>query len=206
MANMSKADTARRKAQLELAKAANGDIVLTNEQKRKYAEEIVTANLMESKMSIENSMERQKNGDAWAEESAKLTAEARKNKLALSKDQIKHYAAHPEERPMPPNGKFYADQVTPLMGGRKGEFNVHADTLLNVSDAEGVAEMESIAKKIVEKNRLAELDSKELSKALERTGKFNGTSLIAKGQEALEIGHNAGQADLHKADDAVELA
>ena len=206
MANMSKADTARRKAQLELAKAANGEITLTTDQKRKYAEEIVTANLMESKMTIENSMEKQKNGDAWAEESARLTAEAKKNKLELTKDQIHYYSAHPEERPMPPKGKFYNDQVTTLMGGRKGEFNVHADTLLNVSDAEGVAEMENIAKKIVAKNGLAQLEPKDLSKALERTGKFNGTSLIAKGQEVLESGLNAGKPGPEKAKELEEEA
>ena len=72
------------------------------------------------------------------------------------------------------------------MAGLLGDYNVHPDTVLEVSDAEGVEGMKKIAAKIVEKEGLADLDLKDLNMALVMDKhKYMGTDLVVKGQEAV---------------------
>ena len=185
LAAMSKADTARRKAKLELAKAALNETPLSAEQKRKYAEEIVTANLMESKLINENFLDRKENGDPNNEETERLAKKADADGLHLNGDQLKYYVKHPQERPLPPKGKLYYDQATNLMNGRKDETNVHADVLLECSDGEGVADIKKLAAEIVKAEGLAELDVQELNKELVADDKkYFGTGLVEKGHDA----------------------
>ena len=190
---MSKADSDRMQAKLKLAKAVQNETVLTEAEKQKCAEEIVLANLMESKMFSENAMEKKKNGDPHKAETQRLLNVAVKNKLVLSAEQTKYYAKHPEERPMPPAGKFYYDQAATLMGGRYGEFNVHPDTIIDLSDEDGVNGMKKIAAEIVKKDGLAMLDTKELNRALvmENNPKYMGTDLVINGMKAISKGKGA---------------
>lgn len=185
MSAMSKADDARTKAQITLADATLKDLPLTKQEKQKLAEDIITANLMESKMFEENFLQKQES-DPHAKETDRLYKEAKKNNLQLNKEQLLFYSQHPEQRPLPPKGKLYQDQVNGLMAGLLGDYNVHPDTVLEVSDAEGVEGMKKIAAKIVEKEGLADLDLKDLNKALVMDKhKYMGTELVMKGQEAV---------------------
>lgn len=197
MAAISKAVSDKRDAQVKLAEAALNGTELSAEEKRQCAEKIVTANLMVSKMASENYLQKE-SADPQAAEAERLRREAKKNKLEFSANELKHYAQHPEERPMPPKGKLYADQVNALMNGRNSEFNVHPDTVLHVSDAEGVADMKKIAAKIVENEGLTELSTKDLNGALVMDkDKYIGTSLVIKGREAV-MGKKAVDPELEK--------
>ena len=84
------------------------------------------------------------------------------------------------------------------MNGRNSEFNVHPDTVLHVSDAEGVADMKKIAAKIVENESLTELSTKDLNGALVMSkDKYIGTGLVIKGREAV-MGKKAEDPELEK--------
>lgn len=197
LAAISKADSEKRDAQLKLATAALNGAELTAEEKRQCAEKIVTANLMVSKMASENHLQK-KSADPQTAESQRLHREAAENNLVFAGEQLKRYAQHPKERPMPPRGKLYYDQVGTLMNGRNGEFNVHPDTVLHVSDAEGVEDMKKIAAKIVENESLAEMSTKELNGALVMDKeKYMGTGLVVKGREAV-LGKKAEDPELER--------
>lgn len=187
MTAMSKAVDERQDAKIAIAKAAMNGTQLTYEEKRKYAEDIVTANLMEGKVAAENYMQK-KTADPFKEEVERLQAQAAQDGLELDKDTLEHYARNPEERPMPPKGKLYYDQTDKFVGGRLREFNVHPDTLLNISDEDGVNEIKEIARKIVQKEGLADLDEKALNERLVTKDKLTGTDVVLKADEAMKEG------------------
>jgi len=180
---MSKADTARQEAKLALAKAGADGITLSEDAKRKYAEDIITANLMEAKMSHEN-FEREKKGDPHTKETQRLLQIANDYESGLTKDQRKEYTDHPERRPAPPAGKLYADQVNTLMGGRLAEFNAHPDTIVSLCDQNGVNQMHKVAAQIVQKNNLAQMDVAQLNNALIMGNEYSATQIVIKGKQA----------------------
>ena len=185
MAAMSRAATAREKAKVAIAEGALGIKDLTEDEKRKYAEEIITANLMESKVYNENALQ-DKQGDAARKESERLMMQAAKDGLVLTADQIVEYKLHPEKRPMPPKGKLYADQVSIFVNGQHLKYNVHPDTMLELSDEQGVNDMKSLAASIVRREGLAKMDIGDLNKALVMNNdKYMGSNLIFKGEEAI---------------------
>lgn len=187
MTAMSKAVDDRQNAKIKLAQAALNGTQLTPEEKRKCAEEIVTANLMEGKVAAENYLQK-KSADPSADETEKYQLKAIEDGLQFDKDTLEYYAQHPEERPMPPKGKLYFDQVDKMVGGRIDEFNVHPDTLLNISDEDGVNEIKEIARKIVQKEGLANLDVKALNEKLVTKEKLTGSEVVLKAEEALNKG------------------
>ena len=87
---------------------------------------------------------------------------------------------------MPPKGKLYADQATVLVNGQHLKYNVHPDTMLELSDEQGVNDMKSLAASIVRREGLAKMDIGDLNKALVvNKDRYMGSNLIFKGEEAI---------------------
>ncbi len=185
MAAMSRATAAREKAKVALAEGALGIKDLTEDEKRKYAEEIITANLMESKVYSENTLQN-KQEDAARKENERLMMQAANDGLMLTADQMAEYKKHPEKRPMPPKGKLYMDQAAVLVNGQHLKYNVHPDTMLELSDEQGVNDMKSLAAMIVKREGMAKMDIGDLNKALVvNKDKYMGSNLILKGETAI---------------------
>ena len=154
---LDKADTARRDAKEKLAKAAEGKLVLDREQKRECAKDILKANFMEASLTTANAMQKGKGKRPGDKEEDRLAEAAEKNKLMR---------ADKETRPLPPKGMYYFDQILPVISGRQPEFNAHPKTLLKMGTESWQRQYDKIAEKIVEADKLDEMDAPALHEAM----------------------------------------
>ena len=158
LAALDKADTARRTAKEKLAQAAEGKLTLSRDEKRKYAKDILKANFMEASLTTMNAMQKGKGLLPVDKEGERLAEAAQKNKLMAG--------GNKETRPLPPEGLFYYDQLATVLPGRQPEFNAHPKTLLGMDKEGWQKNYEMIADKILDADKLDELDARALHEAI----------------------------------------
>ena len=184
LAALDKADTARRAAWEKLARAEEQNIPLTEQEKKNCARDIIKANIMEAAVLESNKSRRSKQEDPDVVEAERLLRESQKNGLELTAEMQQKFLAHPEQRPLPPPGQFYSDQVGPMMNGRRDEYNIHPKPLLSMGTAVWRKNYDTIAERIVQDNRLGKLSNRELF--LTMSGKeYTGKPLVEMGNLAL---------------------
>ena len=157
LAALDKADTARRTAKEKLAKAAEGKLTLNRDEKRQCAKDILKANFMEASLTTANAMLKGKGQRPADREEDRLADAAEKNKLMR---------ADKETRPLPPKGLYYYDQIVSVIPGRQPEFNAHPKTILGMDKEGWQKNYEMIADKILDADKLDELDARALHEAI----------------------------------------
>jgi len=181
MREFSKADTLRHEAKNAIAKAAFEDRELSYQEKLKYTKDILAAEIMETRLTTENKTRETGGPAAAAAEQAERTAAAVKDKLIVTKEQLQNWSENPGTRPLPPKGKMYADQVTKYMESRKQDFNVHPKTLSEAANPENIKNYKVLAEGIIEKDGLAMLSTKDLSRTINVSDTvYKGANLFKK--------------------------
>ena len=176
LAAIDEADTARRTAKEKLAEAAEGKRVLTPEEKRQCAKDILKANVMEATLTESNALRRSQGKGPRDEEEERLSELIEKNKLMRGDK---------ETRPLPPQGAVYFDQLGTVLDGRQPEFNTHPGSLLKMSDEAWQKNYEKIADRIVKEDKLDELDGPALHEKI--NGKeYIRESIVSMGSRALQ--------------------
>ncbi len=160
------------------------NIPLTEQEKKNCARDIIKANIMEAAVLESNKSRRSRQEDPDVIEAERLLRESQKNGLELNAEMQQKFLAHPEQRPLPPPGQFYSDQVGPMMNGRRDEYNIHPKPLLSMGTAVWRKNYDTIAERIAQDNRLGKLSNRELF--LTMSGKeYTGKPLVEMGNLAL---------------------
>ena len=176
---MDKADTARKEAEKKLAIAKRIRNELSDEEKRKCARDILVANLMEQKLLAENEMHKKElgNNDPRSKEEERLYAGCEEKNLVSQ--------PRTEDRPLPPEGFFYYDQILTLMNGRSAEFNAHPLEVHGWSRPKTVSTYGEMAEWLIDRDRVDKLDGITLMKTL-RSEKYQGIQLVKNGADAIK--------------------
>ena len=180
-----KAVDARDKAKVELAKAAYEDRHLSEEKKHEYAKDILTANLMESKIFVENN-EFANSGRTVVDEGQRLQAKCMQDGMYDPAMMKKGNEGKKGDRPLPPEGKFYFDQADKIASGFKHDFNEHPETVIQLSDAENVEYFKELADGVAEKNGLSYLNEKDLLKKLDGSTELTGAKLVEQADKVAQ--------------------
>ena len=173
-----KADLKAADAERKIANAAAFGDTLTREQKKDLAIDVVTSRLMSEKFLKEVQLNLKSN---------KAYTDFGKKILELQSDAIANGRVVPAspDRPLPPPGKLYFDQVTSLQNIKSDDFVTIPDTALELGKG-AEKNYRELAKHIVEKDGLDLLDAKELDAKLNDPETYRESGILEKGTAAAQ--------------------
>lgn len=187
LAELDKADTARREAKAALAEADAKGVELSREQKEKYAKDIVKANLMESRLIEENiSNERDIRKGVLPKPEHDKKIEYLRDQSIENDILVKNERLPRESRPKPPQGLYYSDQVRMLISGSEVEYNTHPKCIVDMGQPDQLKSYDKLAQQIVENDNLADMKVSDLNSTL-GSRKMNGNDLLLHGEEVIKV-------------------
>ena len=178
MGAVDKADVAAAQAESKIANAAAYVDDLTAEQKKELAVDVITSRLMSEKLLTECKMNLKEN---------KAYKDFNKKVQALREDCLANNLVAPPspDRPLPPKGKLYFEQVTSYQNILSEEFVTIPDTAIELGKG-AEKNYREIAKQIVETNGLDKMTARELDAEFTQKTAYQGAELLEKGTAAAQ--------------------
>ena len=178
MGVVDKADMNAADATRKIAKAAAYDDTLTREQRKELAVDVITSRLMSEKLLKESKLNLKSN-KAYNDFANKIS-ELREDALLNGR-----VAPPSPNRPLPPPGKLYFEQVTSYQNIMAEEYLTIPDTAVELGKG-AENNYRELAKHIVEKDGLDNLDSRELDAKLNDPSAYKDASILEKGNAAAQ--------------------
>ena len=177
LAAIDKADLEAAEAEKKIAESALNGTKLTGQEKKKLAVDVISARIMKEMYLREVNLGLRKNKEFLAvdKEVEKLQETAAMESLL---------APPTPDRPLPPKGKLYMDQISSYANIGKNACLKPGKTVLNLAN-NGVKDYRKLAERITELRMMDKLNERNLSEDLQGP-ELNGPDLMAQSKTAAD--------------------
>ncbi len=177
LAAIDKADLEAAEAEKKIAESALNGTKLTGQEKKKLAVDVLSARIMKEMYLREVNLGLRKNKEFLA-----VDKEVEKLQEAAATESL--LAPPTPDRPLPPKGKLYMDQISSYANIGKNACLKPGKTVLNLAN-NGVKDYRKLAERITELRMMDKLNERNLSEDLQGP-ELNGPDLMTQSKTAAD--------------------